>query len=68
MFSIAHLTHIGNTMELWPDQFYVDYLKKGNSIISDGLLDLTNNLYKFSDMTRLEPKLTALVSHTNEKS
>jgi hypothetical protein len=55
-------------MELWLDQFYVDYLKKGNSIISDELLNPTNSLYKFCDMTRLEPEPIALVSHTNEKS
>jgi hypothetical protein len=52
-------------MEFWQDQLYVCHLKKGKSIVVDGLLHQKENLYKLHDMNQPEPKPTP-VSHTNE--
>jgi hypothetical protein len=66
LLCVAQLTQTGKIVEFWPDQFYIHDLKKGNSIVVGGILNLMDSLYKFYDMTRLEPKPTTLVSHTDE--
>jgi hypothetical protein len=66
LFYVAQLTQTCKVVEFWPNQFYVCDLKKGKSIIVEGLLDRTDSLYKFCDTTRPNIEPTALVAHTNE--
>jgi hypothetical protein len=68
MFSISQLTQTGKIVEFWPDRFYVWDLKKGKSIVIDGVLDPTDNLYKFCDSTQPKYELISLISHTYERS
>jgi hypothetical protein len=51
---VSQLTQTGKIVEFWPDRFYVCDLKKGKSIVVDGILDPMDNLYKFCDSTRPE--------------
>jgi len=53
-------------MEFCIDWFYVDDFNKGKSIFMDGILDSTNNLYKFFDTTSPDTKTTIIVSHIDE--
>jgi hypothetical protein len=68
LFFIAQLTQTSKIVEFYPYRLYVHDLKKGRSIIVDGLLDPTSSLYKFSYMNQPDTESTTLISHTNEIS
>jgi hypothetical protein len=68
MLFAAQFTQTSKIVQFWLGQFYVRDLKKGNLIVSNGLLDLMDKLYKFSDMTRLEFETITLISHIDERN
>jgi hypothetical protein len=65
---VAKLTQTRKIAKLFPDWFYVHDLKKGQSIVTEGFLDLNDSLYKFYDMNRIDSEMNALVSHIDERS
>jgi hypothetical protein len=65
---VAQLTHTCKIVLFWPDQFFVEDLKKVQSFFIGGFLYPKDSLYKFCDMNRPDIDLTTLVSHTNRGS
>jgi len=63
---VAQLTQTCKIVEFWLNRFYFHDLKKGKSIFIGGLLDSIDSLYKFHDLTQIEPEPTTLVAHTKK--
>ena len=67
MLSISQLTHTRKNAKFWIDQFFIKNLNH-KLIISNGLVDPIDHLYKFSDQPGLESRLTTLITQANEHS
>jgi hypothetical protein len=53
-------------VEFWIDRFYVFDLKKGNLIVSGGIIEPMEILYNVFDTNQLDTEPTAIFYHTHE--
>ena len=60
---VSRLTQIDKIVEFWLDQLFVKDMKNDRLIVTEGLIDSKDQVYKVHDLAQLFPQRIALIAH-----